>query len=91
MQTRAEYKRKAAVLVEFISALQQGESAQEAFEQKLSSFKVEVDEALLHMLSRRIEAAKTLEQVRFKCNECYEPESLMCLVRTVKYRQYPGW
>lgn len=62
-QTRAEYKRKAAVLVELISALQQGESALEAFEQKLSSFRVEIDEALLHMLSRRIEAARQLEEV----------------------------
>eukprot|EP00878_Enallax_costatus_P008521 GHUV01008909.1.p1 GENE.GHUV01008909.1~~GHUV01008909.1.p1 ORF type:complete len:420 (+),score=159.62 GHUV01008909.1:1558-2817(+) len=60
--TQAEYKRKAAVLVEFITALQQGESAQEAFEQQLSSFRADIDEALLHMLSRRIEAARQLEQ-----------------------------
>lgn len=61
-QTRAAYKRKAAVLVELMAA-QQSEAAEEVLAQKLSAFRVEIDEALLHMLSKRVQAAQTHEQV----------------------------
>jgi hypothetical protein len=65
LQTRAEYKRKAAVLLELMSAQQQVGQAggQEALQQQLSAFKGEVDGALLHMLARRLQAAQEHGQV----------------------------
>lgn len=62
-QTRAEYKRKAAVLVELLAALQ-SEAAEEAVLERLAAFRVEIDEPLLHMLAKRLEAAQQHEQVR---------------------------
>ncbi|WIA21341.1 hypothetical protein OEZ85_000568 [Tetradesmus obliquus] len=58
--TRAEYKRKAAVLLELMAAQQQvnQEGGQEALQQQLSAFRGEVDAALLHMLARRLQAAQ---------------------------------
>ncbi|KAF8057922.1 SRC2 [Scenedesmus sp. PABB004] len=57
--TRAEYRRKAAVLVELLSAFAADGGGEEVLAQKLAAFRVEIDEPLLHMLARRIEAAKT--------------------------------
>jgi hypothetical protein len=65
-QTRADYKRKAAVLVELMAAQQQAgqEGGAEAMQQQLSAFRSEVDAALLHMLARRVQAAQEHGQVR---------------------------
>jgi hypothetical protein len=63
LQTHAEYQRKASVLVELLAAVQSEAAGQEVLQQKLAAFRVEVDEALLHMVARRLEAARQLEQV----------------------------
>jgi DNA-binding FrmR family transcriptional regulator len=58
MQTKAEYRRKAAILVELLSAQRnEGGTASEAFMQQLAAFRVDIDEAMLHMLHKRLDAA----------------------------------
>ena len=57
-QSKAEYKRKAAILVELLAAQRnEGGTASEAFMQQLAAFRVDVDEAMLFMLHKRLEAA----------------------------------
>ncbi len=56
LQTKGGYRRRAAVLVELLSA-------GPALEQKLATFRGEIDEALLHMALRRLKAAQDLQQV----------------------------
>lgn len=41
----------------------EGGTASEAFMQQLSAFRVDVDEAMLHMISRRLEVALQHEEV----------------------------
>lgn len=70
VQTRAEYKRKAVMLLELMAAQQQvnQEGGQEALQQQLSAFRGEVDAALLHMLARRLQAAQQHGQVGATCS-----------------------
>jgi hypothetical protein len=75
MQTKAAYRRKAAILVELMTAQRnEGGTASEAFMQQLSAFRVDVDEAMMHMLSKRLEAAQHHEEVIYcRCRSlcCY--------------------
>lgn len=64
-QTKAEYKRKAAILLELMAAQRssEGGAASEAFMQQLAAFRVDVDEAMLHMLRKRLHAAAEHQEV----------------------------
>jgi hypothetical protein len=64
-QSRADYKRKAAILLELLAAQRgEGEAAAEAFVQRLAAFASDLDEALLHMVAKRLQAAQQHGEVR---------------------------